>query len=181
MAEVSYSTLQDWQGYLTPLSPALHHACMVAYCHFSHVRLCDPKDCSLPGSSVQRLSRQEHWRGSPFPSPGGPPEPGTKPHFLHLLHGHWQAGSLPLAPPALRHTLSNWQRADSTVIWVQNFFCLNALSLAEIVTLIFGGSAELTGLLVWMYLSLSSPPGHRIHMGSGQSHTSTFPLLKMLC
>ena len=44
------------------------------------------------------------------------------------------------------------------------FFCLNALSLAQIVTLIFGGSAELRGLLVWMYLSLSSPPGHRIHM-----------------
>ena len=32
--------------------------------------LCDPKDCSPPGSSVHRFSRQEYWSGLPFPSPG---------------------------------------------------------------------------------------------------------------
>ena len=31
--------------------------------------LCDPMDCSLPGSSVPGFSRQEHWSGLPFPSP----------------------------------------------------------------------------------------------------------------
>ena len=36
----------------------------------SHVRLCvTPMDCSPPGSSVHGISRQEYWRGVPFPSP----------------------------------------------------------------------------------------------------------------
>ena len=31
--------------------------------------LCHPMDCSPPGSSVHRFSRQEYWSGLPFPSP----------------------------------------------------------------------------------------------------------------
>ena len=31
--------------------------------------LCDPMDCSLPGSPVPGISRQDHWSGLPFPSP----------------------------------------------------------------------------------------------------------------
>ena len=31
--------------------------------------LCDPIDGSPPGSPIPGLSRQEHWRGLPFPSP----------------------------------------------------------------------------------------------------------------
>ena len=27
----------------------------------SHPALCDPMDCSIPGSSVQGISRQEYW------------------------------------------------------------------------------------------------------------------------
>ena len=37
--------------------------------HFSRVRLCDPIDCSPPGSRSLGFSRQEHWSGLPFPSP----------------------------------------------------------------------------------------------------------------
>ena len=40
--------------------------------------LCDPMDCSLPGSSV-RFPRQEYWSGLPFPSPRDLPHPGIKP------------------------------------------------------------------------------------------------------
>ncbi|XP_065779817.1 integrator complex subunit 15 isoform X1 [Muntiacus reevesi] len=40
--------------------------------------LCDPMDCSPPGSSVHRV-RQEHWSGQPFPSPGDLPGPGLEP------------------------------------------------------------------------------------------------------
>ena len=36
--------------------------------------LCDPTDCSPPGSS-----RQEYWSGLPFHSPGHLPNPGIKP------------------------------------------------------------------------------------------------------
>ena len=44
--------------------------------------LCDPMDCSLPGSSIHgymEYSRQESWSGLPFPAPGDLPEPETEP------------------------------------------------------------------------------------------------------
>ena len=43
----------------------------------SCLTLCDPKDCSPPGSSVRGILRQEYWL--PFPSPGHRPNPGIKP------------------------------------------------------------------------------------------------------
>ena len=49
--------------------------------------LCDPMDCSLPGSSV-------HEDSLPFPSPGDLADPGIELMSLSLLH--WQADSLPL-------------------------------------------------------------------------------------
>ena len=41
--------------------------------------LCNSMDCSLPAPLSQGLSRQEHWSGQPFPSPGDLPDPGIKP------------------------------------------------------------------------------------------------------
>ena len=35
--------------------------------------------CSLPGSSVHGIIRQEYWSGLPFPSPGDLPDPGIEP------------------------------------------------------------------------------------------------------
>ena len=43
------------------------------------------------------FSRQEYWSGLPCPPPGNLPNPGINPGLFYLLH--WQAGSLPLAPP----------------------------------------------------------------------------------
>ena len=70
----------------------------------SYLTLCDPMDCSLPGSSVHGIfqtegeisinptaarslsplsclgfSKQEYWSGLPFPSPGDLPHPGIEP------------------------------------------------------------------------------------------------------
>ena len=39
----------------------------------SPIRLCDPMDCDLPGSS-----EQEYWSGLPFPSSGDLPNPGIE-------------------------------------------------------------------------------------------------------
>ena len=36
----------------------------------SCLTLCNPMDCSPPGSPVHGFSRQEYWSGLPFPSPG---------------------------------------------------------------------------------------------------------------
>ena len=41
--------------------------------------LCDPMDCSLPGTSIHGFPKQEYWNGLPFPSPGDLPDPGIKP------------------------------------------------------------------------------------------------------
>ena len=41
--------------------------------------LCDPMDCSPPGSLSMEFSRQEYWSGKPFPSPGALPDSGIEP------------------------------------------------------------------------------------------------------
>ena len=74
----------------------LEHACMLS--PQSCPTVCDPVDCSPPGSSVHGrnsgFSRQEYWSGLPFSSPGDPPCPGIKPRSLAF-----QADSLPSEPP----------------------------------------------------------------------------------
>ena len=45
----------------------------------SCLTLCDPMDCSPPGSSVHGISRYEYWSGLPFPPPGDLPDPEIKP------------------------------------------------------------------------------------------------------
>ena len=56
--------------------------------------LCDPMDCSLLASSVQRILQAEiYWSGFPFHSPGDLPDPVIEPRSLAL-----QADSLPSEP-----------------------------------------------------------------------------------
>ena len=71
--------------------------CVCAKLHQSCLTLCDPVDCSLPGSSVRGFSRQDYWSGMPCPPPGVFPTQGSNPSLLYLLH--WQRGSLPRKPP----------------------------------------------------------------------------------
>ena len=51
--------------------------------------------CQAPLS--MGCSRQEHWSGFARPPVGDLSDPGSNPSVLHPLH--WQAASLPLAPP----------------------------------------------------------------------------------
>ena len=51
----------------------------------SCLTLCDPMDCSLPGSmGSMEFSRQEYWSGLACPSPSDLPNPGIKPRSLAL-------------------------------------------------------------------------------------------------
>ena len=71
--------------------------------------LCDPMDCSLPGSSVHGILQAGILSGSPFPSPGDLPDPG-----IELRSPALQADVLPSEPPGRRdnqYTLKPIQKA----------------------------------------------------------------------
>ena len=68
---------------------------MLMLSHFSHLHLfATPWTIVLQAPLSMRFSRQEHWNGLPFPSPGDLPDPGIKPKSPAL-----QADSLPSDPP----------------------------------------------------------------------------------
>ena len=58
------------------LTPYVPHVCVLN--RFS----CVCMDCSLPGSSVHGVLRQEYWSGLPCPPPGPLPNPGIEPRSL---------------------------------------------------------------------------------------------------
>ena len=49
--------------------------------------LCNPRDCSPPGSSVRGISQARILEWLPFPSPGGLPGPGIEPRSPALAGG----------------------------------------------------------------------------------------------
>ena len=69
----------------------------------SCLTLCNHKHCGLPGSSAHGILQGKILEWVAMPSSWGSSQQGIFPtqgsnlHLLHLLH--WQAGSLPLAPP----------------------------------------------------------------------------------
>ena len=60
----------------------LGYACLHAKSLQSCLTLCNPMDCSLPGSSVHGILQQEYRSGLPCPPPGDLPNPGIEPRFL---------------------------------------------------------------------------------------------------
>ena len=46
--------------------------------------LCDPMDCSPPGSSIHGILEAKYWSGLPCPPPGDLPNPGMEPRFPTL-------------------------------------------------------------------------------------------------
>ena len=98
------------------LNPGLQHCRQILYClshqgspvllllllsHFSHVRLCATPETEAHQAPLSlRFSRQEHWNGLPFPSPGNLPDPGIEPRSPAL-----QADALTSEPPGKSHYL----------------------------------------------------------------------------
>ena len=81
----------------------------------SYLTLCDPMDCSLPGSSDQGIfqARTLEWVALPSSRGSSWCRDWT---WVSLCLLHWQAGSIPLAPP---ETLQN--------LWRQIYCCYSAL------------------------------------------------------
>ena len=68
----------------------------------SCLNLCNPRDYSLPGSSVHRISQARILEGVAITPPGDIPHPGMEPESYAL-----QADSLPSVAPGsheLQHT-----------------------------------------------------------------------------
>ena len=63
----------------------------------SYLTLCDPMDCSPPGSSVHRILQARILKWVAMHSSRGSSGPRDQTRVLHYLH--LQTGSLPLAPP----------------------------------------------------------------------------------
>ena len=59
----------------------LYCVCMFVHAYAQLcLTLCDPRDCSLPGSSLfMEFSRQEYWSRLPLPIPGALSHSGIKP------------------------------------------------------------------------------------------------------
>ena len=95
--------------------------------------LCDPMDCTLPGSSVHEIfqARIPEW-GTISYVQGIFPTQGSNLHLLCLLH--WQMGSLPLTPPGKPtttfHKLS-W-KVKNTVCWPASYRRLSFLAVCVV-------------------------------------------------
>ena len=78
------------EGAWGPYSPGPLVACKcVCVCECVRVKslrscltLCNPMDCSLPGSSVHGILQARIWSGLPCPPPGDLPNPGMEPTSL---------------------------------------------------------------------------------------------------
>ena len=85
---VAKSRLRDWTEYINLLVEPVSSGCVCVY-SVAHLclTLCDPMDCSSPGSPSVEFSRQEYWSGLPFPPSEGLPDPGIEPISPALAGG----------------------------------------------------------------------------------------------
>ena len=88
----------NWNEGIVRISLILYSPCACVLSHFSHIWLCEPMDCSPPGSSVCGDSPgKDTGVGYNGLLQGIFLTQGSNPHLLCFLH--WQAGSLPLESP----------------------------------------------------------------------------------
>ena len=72
----------------------------------SVLSLCNPLDCSSPGSSVLEIFQARALEWLPFPSPGDLPDPGMEP--TSLASPELQEGALPAGPSGRPAPLYGW-------------------------------------------------------------------------
>ena len=83
--------------------------------------LCNPMDCSPPGSSVHGFPRQEYWSGFPCPPPGDLPDPGIKPAFSVAPAS--QVDSLLLSHQGSRSQTINCFKISWECVWRAKTIC----------------------------------------------------------
>ena len=78
----------------------------------SCLTLCNPKDCSLPGSSVHGISQLGYWSELPFSSPGDLPDPGIEPTSL-MFPALWEQGVFFITEPVRKPPLQCTSQENS--------------------------------------------------------------------
>ena len=112
----------------------------------SCLTLCNPMDCSLPGSSIYGiLQARNSGVGCHFLLQGIIPTQGTNPHLLRLLH--WQVGSLLLTPPGKPHGKVYISMLFSQFILPSSSPALSLLSMSESLFLFTSALTVLSPLL----------------------------------
>ena len=84
--------------------------------------LCDPMDCSPPGSSVNGIIQARIRSGLPLPSPGDPPHQGPNlglPPCRQTLYQLHHQGSL---VKRLEGSKSEWSVMDNSYVLHRTFF-----------------------------------------------------------
>ena len=82
--------------------------------------LCNPLDCSPPGSSVHGILQAECWSGLPFPSPGALlPKLG-----IEMASPAWPADSLlSEPPPSIQSSKAHWVLPLGAEHWHESWNC----------------------------------------------------------
>ena len=112
--------------------------------------------CQAP--LLMRFFREEYWSGLPYLSPGHLPDSGIK--HKSLCHLHWQACSLPLAPPGkpvknkeMKYKLDSSFPQQSQCPFTQFFFFLILiLYWSIVVTMLFHIYSKTFHIYIYMYL-----------------------------
>ena len=89
--------------------------------------LCDPMDCSLPGSSIHGFSRQEYWSRLSFPSPGDHPDPEIELWSSSLQEDPLLSEPLGNPPIPAKRTFSEIVQANVTLTkirWLRSILIL---------------------------------------------------------
>ena len=96
--------------------------------------LCDSRDGSTSGSSVQRFFRQEYWSGFPHPPPGGFPDSGIE---LSLLSPALAGGFFTTSTTWEALLLFHIQHFLYYSISYVKYFLLNCLLLHQLSNIIY--------------------------------------------
>ena len=95
--------------------------------------LCDPRPCSLPGSSIHGILQARILEWVAMPSSRVSPPPSDRTCILSLLH--WQVVSLPLVLPGkpwmvaqlCKYTKDHWTVPFRWAVWYVNFIVVKLL------------------------------------------------------
>ena len=96
------------------------HICEFVYVHSKLLQscptLCDPMDCSLPGSSVHGILQAKYWSRLLCPPPGDLPDPGIEP--VSLMSPALQAGSFTTELPGKPSAVTEEPNSTSSIIFI---------------------------------------------------------------